>query len=524
MIAGCGDVYRPIASPLPTISGNPAGPETEVALSCCLDPSSQNAVGTAPSSVATMINVSGDTNMGNKVVANLVGNVPPAVAPATLPTPSPVSPAASPMAFDYLRSSVFTANTSSDTVTQLQLNSSTAGFSANTTTISLEPGSKPIGVSFQYFGSTYTQDYVVNSGTTTATCPGTGSIAAISQPAQAAPLLKATICVGPTPVSTWIYKDQSKVFVLDSNGTVDVVNASKYQVTNTIPVGLAPVKAAQSNNGLYIYVLNSGDGTVSIIDGQAETVVGTINPTTNANCGAICSSPLIDVAQDTNFNDTSANSQVNHIWLLHANGTVSVYDGTTPGQLNWITSLSTTATVLPTATPTNLALMRDGTEAYVGVGGTDKIIAIDTSKLANGTITTNATTPVTVGIHRSITGSINGANVVLETTTPTVNYVAVSRGGDSSQLSKAYATTTTSTTYYYYNADGTPAATPSAVYPNQYNGIDVVTAAAIGSTPINTVIETVLAPFQVTYCTPAAGYDGQKICPAQTPVMVLGRS
>ena len=68
------------------------------------------------------------------------------------------------MAFDYLRTSVFTANTTADSVTQVLLATSTGGFAANTTTISLEPGSKPIGMSFQYFGATYTQDYVVNSG------------------------------------------------------------------------------------------------------------------------------------------------------------------------------------------------------------------------------------------------------------------------------------------------------------------------------------------------------------------------
>lgn len=547
---GCGDVYRPIASPLPTTTGNPAGAETEVVLSCCLSPTSQNAVGTNPSSVLTTINVSGDSNMGNKVVANVVGN-----------GLSPVTPASAPMAFDYLRTSVFTANTSTDSVTQLLLASSTAGFSASTTTISLEPGSAPIGVSFQYFGSTSTQDYVVNSntGTTTLprTCPlGTGSLAVIALPAPpptsttptsttptsttqpAATELKATVCVGPTPVSAWIYKDQSKVFVLDSNGLVYVVSASKYQVTNTILVGAAPIKAAQSNNGLYIYVLNSGDGSISIIDAQAETVVGTVNPTTNAACGSICSSPIIDIAQDTNFNDTTANTQINHVWLLHANGTVSVFDGTAPGQLNWITSLSTTATVSPTATPTNLALMRDGTQAYVGVSGTDKIVAINTNKLATGALTLNATTLITVGVHRSITQAINGTNVLLETTTPVVNYVAVSRGGNSSELSKAYATTITNTIYNYYDANGNPASSASELVsgcaiagvnsiscPNLYNGTAVVTAAANGTTPINTSITTILAPSQVTYCTPATGvYDGQKNCPAQTPVMVLGRS
>ena len=98
---------------------------------------------------------------------------------------------------------------------------------------------------------------------------------------QATLLLKATVCLGAKPVYAWIYKDQSKVFVLDNaENTVYVVNASTYQWTNKIPVGVAPIKVAQSNNGQYIYVLNSGDNSISIIDGQAETVVGTVTPPT----------------------------------------------------------------------------------------------------------------------------------------------------------------------------------------------------------------------------------------------------
>ncbi len=180
--------------------------------------------------------------------------------------------------------------------------------------------------------------------------------------------------------------------------------------------------------------------------------------------------------------------------------------------------------------------MRDGTQAYVGVSGTDKIIGIDTGKLSTGVLTPNATSSITVGVHRSITQAVNGTNVLLETTTPVVNYVAVSRGGDSSDLSKAYATTTTTTTYYYYDANGNPSSAPSTpawctnngnatTCPNLYNGTDVITAAANGATPINNVVTTILAPAQVTYCIPPTGeYDGQKNCPAKTPVMVLGRS
>ena len=44
----------------------------------------------------------------------------------------------------------------------------------------------------------------------------------------------------------------------------------------------------------------------------------------------------------------------------------------------------------------------------------------------------------------------------MEVTTPTVTNVAVSRGGNSSDLSKAYATTTTNTIYFCYDSNVAP--------------------------------------------------------------------
>jgi hypothetical protein len=560
---GCGDVYRPIATPAPTVTGNPSGAETEAVLSCCMSPTSPNAGSPLPSSILTGVDVSGDTNAGNKVLNNIVG---PTVGPVTSTsvTLAPITPALNPIAFDYSRTSVFTANTSTDSVTQSLLNSSTSGFAASTSTIALEPGSAPIAMTFQYYGTTYTQDYVVNSGPGSSCPAGTGSLGAILQSTL---LLKATVCIGSStvssnPVFAWIYRDQSKVFVLDNQATTAgnayVVSASKYEVTNVLKVGLNPIKAAQSNDGQYVYVLNSGDNSISIIDGQAEVV----NPVTGAAVSTnnpLTSSPPIDIAQDENFNDATANTQVNHIWILHADGTVSVWDGTVPGTLTWITSLSTItasqAALTPAVYPTNIALMRDGTQAYVGLGNTDQIVAIDTSKLAvAGTSTLGAnpcpagvtcspipaTTPITVGVHRNVTQTIGTNTVTLEITTPVVSQIAVSRGGTSADLSKAYANTTTTTTYYYYDANGNPASAPAApstcqvtgansiTCPNLYNGTAVVTAASNGTTPINTYVTTILSPSVVTYCVtgnPATGeYDGQKNCPAMIPNVVLGRS
>jgi YVTN family beta-propeller protein len=611
---GCGDVYRPISTPLPVTSGNPSGPETEVVLNLC--PSGSvclDNTGAPSGSVLTDIDVSGDTNAGNKPLYNTVA--------------SPVGPApgslASPMAFNAARTAVLTANTITNSVTQATLGTSTAGFAANTTTVSLPTGSAPIGISFEYFG-TYTQDYVVNSGLNTLNCPGTGSVSAIL---EATDQLAATVCVGTDPVFAWIYYDQSKVFVLDyTGGEVYVVNATTYQVTHIIPVGSGPFKVAQSNTGQYIYVLNS-NGTISVIDGLNETVLQTV--TLGTAC-PVCSAAPVDLAMDPNFNDTSTNTQINHVWVLHADGTVSVWDGTTPGKLTWITAVATITpaqAAAPTlAYPTNLALMRDGTYAYVGVGNTDQIVGINTSQLAEaGTITLGvnpcpggltcsgipATTSITVGVHRnggtvdapltwslmdtvinqttSATTTYGPFTVPVELTTPTVTSVAVSREGSntgstgySADLSKVYATTSTNTIYYCYNyqavavdcsdpngevwtngqaltnaegvIDGIQATTfvtsaapvpqgpaflaagctqlatnPTAMScPNLYAGTSVVAAAASGTTPINSYVTTIPAPSVVTYCSPgnpATGeFDGQKNCPAMTPVLVLGRS
>jgi hypothetical protein len=165
--------------------------------------------------------------------------------------------------------------------------------------------------------------------------------------------------------------------------------------------------------------------------------------------------------------------------------------------------------------------------------------------LTTGAITTGvnggeglpATTAIAVPgrlVQQAVTGQTgNPVTETLETTTPTVTSVAVSREGDSADLSKAYAVTVTNTTYNYYDNFGNLLS--SASYPNLYNGTAVVTAAAqpavpgvVGATPVNTYVTTIPAPSQVLYCNPgnpATGeYDGQKNCPAMIPEAVLGRN
>jgi YVTN family beta-propeller protein len=69
------------------------------------------------------------------------------------------------------------------------------------------------------------------------------------------------------------------VYVANSNdGTVSVINAITKTViaTDTVAVGLSPEGVAVTPNNASVYVANSGGGTVSVIDTATNTVVATV--------------------------------------------------------------------------------------------------------------------------------------------------------------------------------------------------------------------------------------------------------
>src|ERR1035438_8912820 len=69
------------------------------------------------------------------------------------------------------------------------------------------------------------------------------------------------------------------VYVANSNdGTVSVINAitNTLIATDTVAVGLSPEGVAVTPNNASVYVANSGGGTVSVIDTATNTVVATV--------------------------------------------------------------------------------------------------------------------------------------------------------------------------------------------------------------------------------------------------------
>ena len=85
-----------------------------------------------------------------------------------------------------------------------------------------------------------------------------------------------------------------------------------YRVTATVPVGKGPVGVAVDPGTHTAYVANTGDGTVSVIDGSTRTVTATV-PVGKGPVGGVAVDPGTHTAYVSNNND----------------GTVSVIDSST---------------------------------------------------------------------------------------------------------------------------------------------------------------------------------------------------
>jgi len=362
---GCGDAYRPIATPIT----NPAGDPANVNYAAVANNNPYIAPGAfrPNKSSVSLIDVSGDTNLGNVRMGVGVTR----------------------LYFVGLSNTVAVADTGEDAVSFTSFAS--LGTTQEVATASLRAGSYPIALA--PMPASYSKTYSVNANPNS-DCPASGSIGAIDLSAY---VFLQDACVGPAPVYAVINSDQLKVWVLDASGVVYLVNTLSMTLKNPVPiaVGNNPVMALLSPlDGAYLYVLNQGDATITVIDAKLETVVTTV-PTGG-------SGPT-HMALDRNLN---------RLWVVNtASNSVSVFDISNPAApVPWRAKPPVTVG----STPTSIGILPDGSKAYVANYGSNTVSVIDG----------NALTVSSIAV---------GANPALTTH---VNWVAVSSDG-----SRVYATT-----------------------------------------------------------------------------------
>jgi len=337
----CGQTYRPVATPIIPSLPNPGFSHFALVIS---------GNGTDHPGASTSINVSGDTAESQSIVG--------------------LMPVQAAVVLSGTR--VYVANSHDDTVSSFSPTSPTP-----VTTISLPAGSAPSFVATAENASVY----VANSGNNTVSAI-TMANNVLEQPVYGIP-------VGIDPVSLAETPNLQKLYVANrgnggGGGSVSSINPVDRSVNPPISnaIWVSPVSVAARSDSNRAYVLDQGSGLVWPIDTASDSV---LSPT---QCGHDPCSVSVGVGANFMLYDSTRN----RLYVSNpANNTVTYLDASTD---------ALPARVIPVANPVSVAVLPDGTRAYVSSaeisasGGvtyvTSRITVINPS---NGSVTT--TIPLT---------------------------------------------------------------------------------------------------------------------------------
>jgi YVTN family beta-propeller protein len=344
LICGCGDIFRPVATPLPQPSPDPQNFRLAVVASCELDPAPTDplnpCLATAATSQVTDLNVSGDSveaivPVGSSPVFALVQNQ------------------------VGITVQVTTADYAGSTVTQHT--DSHIGGSASVsaaTTVGLPANAKPVSIANA--NGTF---YVAESGR---------NVVGVLRGFPLA--LDSEISVGSTPVNVTLLPNQKELYVLNkTSGTVTVISTADNSVLATAPVGTNPVWAVPSADSSRVFVVNQGSGNVSVIDATSHTVIATIT---------VGTSPNYAVFDSKNQRVLVTNS---------GSGTLSVINGdpTSP-------QFETVRNVTVGTNPQSVTALADGSRIYVANTGSNSVSVISSLNLVATKTVAVGTAPVSI--------------------------------------------------------------------------------------------------------------------------------
>ncbi|MDP9267484.1 MAG: YncE family protein [Acidobacteriota bacterium] len=347
---GCGETFRPIATPIPQPGGDPSNllhaivvsqnPGTPLPTTGCGTPAVAPCLGGASS-----IDTSGDSNVGNAVTG------------------------VTPVHAGFVSvTRTYVANLGNNTVTRILTQAPTSG----SVTIPMPTGCGPRFVMSR------------NDGTAYIACPDRDSAAAFdSVVVLSVPLDSITAEVqlpaGSNPVSLNEAFNGSKVYSLNSgNGTVSVIATVDNIVMKTITVGGSPTWSSMNQDGSLLFVANAG-GYVSVIDTNADALA--LPPVASVNVIAVGGNPT--------FVTFDANRRRLYV-VNNAGNTISVIDAVATSS----TFLSVIATIPVGADPRSATALRNGAKVYVSSCGSNTVSVIDATSLAVVKTITTGTCPI----------------------------------------------------------------------------------------------------------------------------------
>ena len=409
LVAGCGNNYRPVVTPI-----NPSGPAAQ--------PTSYTVVVSSPSpttpGIVTIVDYAGDTVM--------------AIAP--------IGPGPRSFVMDQLGSTGYTVN-SDGTLANFPI---TTSLQAKMVTYStLASNAKPL-------------NFLAPSAGLWATDLN-GNVVDIFQLSPAS--FKLAVPVPPTPVAIVGSPTLAgqREYVLSQNfadptglacntsptaqpaGVITPIEIVSYTTDPPIPVGRCPVYAVPNADTKRIFVLNRGSDTVSVINGQANTLnqctpfidgqtgrTVTCHPTLPLSTAAVTASGVTPPNGTTGMTATAepvyaeynaATSQL--VVANYAGGTISVIDVSLDQFGNDSPSFGTTYTIPVGKNPASVTVLYDGSRAYAA-NQSDGTVTI--ANLSSHTVEKTLTV---VGHPRTIVSTQNSLYGKVYVASPDSPYVTV---------------------------------------------------------------------------------------------------
>jgi len=239
------------------------------------------------------------------------------------------------------------------------------------TTISLPSQSRPVWVS----SAQTTFMYVLNSSSAAdSACQGSGSISTIPVASLA---VSNTTCVGPNPVTMAQSSSDSFAYILNQgDGSISVFDPAGPSVTGTITaqnggLGLSPASVAASADGKWIFVVTQGDG---VNPGALDII--------SAGMTTVAASVPLGVRPTFSLVDPT----LNRLYVVNAgDNTVSVFD-TSNVNPSGPTPIPLLATVPVGMGPVGVTALQDGSRFYVANATSNDVTVVSANSFA--TLTT----------------------------------------------------------------------------------------------------------------------------------------
>ena len=345
-VAGCGNSYRPVITPI-----NPTGPASQpFSYAVVVSSPSANAPG-----IVTVLDYSGDSIL----------------------TQAAIGPNPSAFTLDSNGASGFTVN-SDHTLTNFQVGAS-------------EPQEKDIHYSTLPVTA---QTVGLFSPTAGLWAPDlTGNVVDVLATNGSAEAFKLAIPVGTTPVSVvglgslgqHIYSvSQNVPFDVTCNnaptsvsqvGEADALEVSSFTVSARIPLGKCPVYAISSTDGRRFFVLNRGSDTVTVINSLNNTL-DQCTPFLNQNGQTVTCHPSLPLSTGAGLTGTNVPAVAGPVYGEYIAATqqlvVADYDGGTITLIdvsldefgNDSQTFGTTFTIPVGHNPASVTVLADGSRAY----------------------------------------------------------------------------------------------------------------------------------------------------------------